>query len=355
MTLVRITLVVVVIAALARSAGADVPEGRIVFARGAELREHRPGGQETLLATLPVAITWMQANRSGSLVLVGNADSVYFWRDGRLHESACLPPARPSPGGHLIACLTAQGPALVATTRSLVRLLPPELGVPSFASAPGGLLAVSGAAGDPARVVTARMQSPQRDELVVAVKDVRDVTVAAAGHRAAAQRGQGDEQRVVVFSVEATGHPRILGGPARVVTWSPRGRWVGLQFGDDPRQGSPADDEGAGESEAAGEDDEVAEDDEDDGDDTADATPDGSRRGPRTSACAARARGGQMTCWQGHVLEGFSPDGTSVLLSRDGALFHAPIRGVKPPRPERIVPADGPSLWLPAPEKGPQA
>ena len=66
-------------------------------------------------------------------------------------------------------------------------------------------------------------------------------------------------------------------------------------------------------------------------------------------ACIARAVGGEYKCWRGYTALAFSPDSAHVLLARNGSLYTAPIDGVEPVRPTRVVEkTTGAATWIPS-------
>lgn len=285
-------------------AGADpaTPVGHVVFARdGALWRVPADGsGQPSELAALPDGEPQVRAITSSAngRLLVLDLDGVAAWvqpgADGDVRRVAltrCNGPGRPAPDGSALICPGPDSPLVQPITwRSRALELP--AGDVHYLGTSGELLV---GADDELRAVAA--DAPQRARTVAPHRPVDGLLVAPDGERAIGRYTRNGQTVVLAFRLDGTAAQRKLGGDLRPVSWSPDSRWVLLAH---------------------------------------------ERR-----ACLARAVGGEYKCWDRYQALGFSPDSRYVLLGRADALYTAPIDGVKPARPKRVIEASGPAAWLP--------
>lgn len=278
------------------------PTGQVVFARDNALwRVPVDGsGEPTKLADLPPGAREVRAITSSANggMLVLDVDGVAAWvqpgTDGevrRVASSRCRGPGRPAPDGSELVC---RGEDAVVVQPIAWRSRELELAADDVHYL-GTTEALLVAGDNELRAVEAA--APERSRTVAPHRPAEGLLVAPNGERAIGRYQRAGQTVVLAFRLDGTAAQRKLGGNLHPVAWSPDSQWV--LFAHERR------------------------------------------------ACLARAVGGEYKCWERYRALAFSPDSRFVLLARRGAIYRAPIDGVEPARPKRVVDADGPAAWLP--------
>jgi hypothetical protein len=286
----------------ARTASSDTLPGTVAYTANGKLwRIPAGGGEPVELAQLPEGATVRGIEASANArLLVLDLDGVTGWvqmgeGNRRVAVAPCTGAGRPSPDGKALVC--PGGPTTTIVQPAVWRARELDL-------EPDGVQFLG---------TSKRLAIERNDQIIAVDADAAHDSEVLAPHRPAraflvspnGKRAVGvydgatedDPSSTYTFRLDGKAAKRKLGEMVTPVAWSPSSRWVLL----------------------------------------------------RTDklACLARAVGGEYKCWKRYEPRGFSPDSRHVLLYRDGALYTAPIAGVEPARPKRLVDnVDGPATWL---------
>lgn len=346
-------LVAVVIGA-AGTARAETETGVIVYSRDGALwrQAPRPDAVPERIASLPegVSVKALAASRDGRLLTLAWEGHGGWIVEGELRTGPCTGLPVPSPAGTCFACPTADGHVLHSSTRDVAKRLPEDIQEPTFL----GPRARQMAGVEEGGVVAFLPMKPDKRRVLARPGAISRFLASPDGTRGVAIVGTGVDSRIVSFLLDGEGVPRRLGGPGVPVTWSPDSQWVLLHEGEipEPKDGDHDDAEGEEAASPPAVDPFLV------------AAPRGRKHRtrtrknakeaevdpstPLTRACAVRAVGGEVKCWDRYDGLSFSPDSTQVLLARDGAVYVAELAGVRARPPRKLLDrVDGPALWLP--------
>jgi hypothetical protein len=350
---------------LLAGAPASAREGTILFTRLGSVYEQpadlsRPAVEIAELPDDATEVRWLEPIRSGRLVVVNLIDypTWVFAPDPAkpaiLRGGPCTGRARPNPWGGCLFCPTREGPMLVAAGHVDQAPLPVELEDVAFLGDSG--FEMGGRTKD-GQVVAFDRRAPAARRVLAAKGPGSHLIFAPDGTRGVGVFGEGIDGRVRTFMLDGDGVSRQLGGPGYPTVWSWDSAWVLFQEGDiADAPGSDDPDESSRLEAAAGETFLVA------APRRRRPPPRKKKRpatrpapeepaGPVIRACAARATGGEVKCWEGYTGLAFSPDATLVLLKRERSLYVGKIAGVRPEPPVKIIDdVDGAATWVPAPQ-----
>lgn len=342
--------------------------GALLFARDGALwrQELAARSVPTRLASLPAgaALQRLDASADGALlVLHFDHEPFVAWLvagEPALRTGPCRSHARLAPTAGCVLCGGETNDLIVHVADGASYALPPRLRLSSFLGpSPPELAALLGT-----DVVAFRRHGRARRVLARLGQVPSQLMVAPDGMRAAAVLGEGTASRVVGVELDGGGVPRVLGGPGAPVGWSADSTWVLIRMGAVPPglEGAPdgGDDDSDGEPDtepADGSGESGAVDDSPSPFLLAEPTSLAARRKKAkrkapppaplaVRACVVRSVGGQSKCWNHYAPLAFSPDGTEVLLLRDGALYAGTIDGVRPLPPKLLLDrVDGAASW----------
>ncbi|MBI4510985.1 MAG: hypothetical protein HY698_15230 [Deltaproteobacteria bacterium] len=355
--------------------------GRILFVRKDKVMEQRMGSLEAprQVAVLPEGFNplGIQVSRNGKLIVLDGGNQAAWIVDGEVKLGRCTGKANPSPSGECLACPVGKHFQLVSAVHEASLELPAAYRDVGFLGEGKGLYAVTDDG-----VVAFEAKAPEETRVLSKGPARKHVMISPDGGRAVSVIGERETSRVQVSALDGEGVPRMLGGPAMPVAWSPDSQWVLLlegsvadrtiESGDDTddTEDEPEVEETPGETPES-----------EPGDDRLEEAPEGRgeagspwlmaathrRPGrpvhrtkgrkrappppaplPTVRACATRALGGESKCWNEFAPLGFSPDSELVLLRKGTTLYAGRIAGVRPELPKIILDGiEGPVAWVP--------